>query len=873
MISEIKAAVVPDCHNKLPHFSDNFFSHFIQSVLLLSLTLLFLCTSALSQIKSTQIGGKFFHYVAKRHPKVALVLSGGGSRGISQIGVLEEFVRAKIPIDLIVGTSMGSIIGGLYACGYDPNQLDSIAHKINWNDLLTLSDQVRRSDLFLQQKQVEEQSFLVIRLNGLQPILPSSLVSGQKLTTILTELVLNAPYHVVHSFDDLKVPFRAVATDIVSGKRIVISSGDLAQAMRASATVPVVFTPLLSDSMQLVDGGLISNVPVDVAHNAGADIVIAVNTTSPLRPESSIENPWDALDQVTSIMMQLSNRLQLEKADVVIQPDLGNHFASDFSNIDSMINAGRIAARASIKRIDSLMIIGATDKSPLSDSVLNNLSTGNLPVYDSLIRVDTVLFQGNSVLPDSILIAPFRESIGTKISPEQIDSLCEEVMWIYRTKGLGLARITSTHFNSEKHQLEIQINEGKISDVKVEGNSVAKDYIIRREFPLRTNDIFETGKAIQGIENIYSTNLFSQVLLKTSFLPTTHVIIDVTEKSSRLIRFGLRADNERNGQAFLSISDDDLFGSGTRVGLFFAGGSRNRILDGSIGTTRLWNTELTYGFHLFTGFQDVYDFIDNFTGKDQSTWDRVINGQYRIIRSGYALSVGTQLKRFGMVSVALSYGWDKIKAIDNFPSQPSLRIVDLSFSSDVDTRDKSGFPESGILSNAYFTISLKGLNSQKNFSKIFFNYDSYSTLFANLTFRQHYMFGFGDVNLPLSRQFSLGGQDLFFGLRQDALRGRQILLASLELRVKLPFKIFFDTYFSGRFDIGDVWAQQQNVILSTLKQGIGASLGFATPIGPAVLSLGKAIYPAREGKIKDRTTPLTFYFRIGVEIPTVTTNY
>ncbi|MGC8594828.1 MAG: patatin-like phospholipase family protein [Candidatus Kryptoniota bacterium] len=840
--------------------------------LLLPVSLLLLCYPALSQTKQTQIGGKFFHYIEQRHPKVALVLSGGGSRGISQIGVLEEFEKAKIPIDLIVGTSMGSIIGGLYACGYDADQLDSIAHKINWNDILTLSDQVRRSDLFLQQKQAEEQSFLVIRLNGLQPVLPSSLISGQKLTTVLTELVLNAPYHAVRSFDELKVPFRAVATDIVTGKRIVISKGDLAQAMRASATVPVVFTPLQTDSMQLVDGGLISNVPVDVAKDAGADVVIAVNTTSPLRPESSIDNPWDALDQVTSIMMQLSNRLQLEKADVVIRPHLGNHFASDFSDIDSMINAGRIAARASIKRIDSLLSKEVAGKYGFSELPPGKSNDTNLPMFDSLLQIDSVSFDGNAVLPDSILVRPFRQSIGKKIFPHEIDSLCEKVMWIYRSHGLGLARITAVSYNYPEHLLKIKTNEGKISDVKVEGNSVAKDYIIRREFPLRTNDIFETGKAIQGIENIYSTNLFSQVLLKTSFLQGTDVIINVTEKSSRLIRFGLRADNERNGQAFLSISDDDLFGSGTRVGLFFAGGSRNRILDGSIGTTRLWNTELTYGFHLFTGFQDVYNFVDTFTGEDQSTWDRVVNGEYRIIRSGYSLSVGTQLKRFGMVSVALSYGWDKIKVINNFAAQPSLRIVDISFSSAVDTRDKSGFPESGILSNAYLTISLKGLNSQTNFSKIFFNYESYSTLFANFTFRQHYMFGFGDVNLPLSRQFSLGGQDLFFGLRQDALRGRQILLASLELRVKLPFKIFFDTYLSGRFDMGDVWAQQQNVILKTLKQGIGASLGFATPVGPAVFSLGKAIYPAREGKIKDRTTPLTFYFRIGVEIPTVNTN-
>jgi NTE family protein len=816
-----------------------------------------------------RVCGKFFPYLDTIRPKVALVLSGGGSRGISQIGVLQEFEKAHIPIDMIIGSSMGSIIGGLYASGYSAEELDSIARSLNWNQILALSDAVSRSELFLQQKQEEEQSFLTLRLNGLTPVLPSSLASGQRLTTLLTKLVLNAPYHVIHSFRDLKIPFEAVATDMISGKRVVISSGDLAQAIRASSTVPVIFSPINSGSLELVDGGLISNIPVDVARDMGADIVIAVNTTSPLRSATNIDNIWDAVDQMTSITMQLSNKLQLEKADIVITPRLDDHLASDFTNLDSVIYQGKIAADSQLARIDSLYRLKlqqlntrrtAMNLGTLNDSL--NIQTDDSisithPYYsNSLLLISNVKFEGDSLISDSVLIQPFNDLLSHYVTPAQINQSCEGLISIFRKADMGMARIERVDYDSITATLSIEINEGSIVKIALNGNTVAKSFLIRREFPLNANDLFITTKAIQGIDNIYSTGLFGQVLLSTSFDPLPILSIDVTEKSSRLLRFGLRVDNERNGQVSVSLSDEDLFGDGIRAGFSFDGGLRNRLGQFFFGTTRILNTDLTYNFSVFSGFQDVNVF-----------WpispDPI--GEYRIIRNGYELSIGTQIKRFGTVSAALNYGWDKIKQRQNFNDTFSGRIVFLRIGSSVDTRDKSSFPNSGILSNIYFESSLKGLNSQTPFTKMYFDYETFQTAFSLFTFAQHYIFGFGDSRLPLSRQFDLGGEASFYGLRQDALVGRQIFLASWGLRLKLPFKLFFDTYLSGRFDIGDVWQEQSNIILKTLKQGIGISLGFDTPIGPASFSAGKAFYPEQSTFF----APWIFYFSVGVEIPTV----
>ncbi|MBI3786869.1 MAG: patatin-like phospholipase family protein, partial [Ignavibacteriales bacterium] len=233
-------------------------------------------------------------YKILKRPKVALVLSGGGARGVAAIGVLKALEKLEIPVDFIAGTSVGSIVGGLYASGYSTQQLQRMVDTTNWNEVLSFNDDARRSDLFLDQKQAKDRSILTVRFEKLQPIIPQSFSTGQRLTNFLNLLALQGIYHPNPSFDNLRIPFRAVTTDLVSGKMIVIDKGDLAEAMRASMSVPLLFSPVArDDSTRLLDGGLISNIPVDVARDWGADIVIAVDVTSPLRPAANLGAPWE----------------------------------------------------------------------------------------------------------------------------------------------------------------------------------------------------------------------------------------------------------------------------------------------------------------------------------------------------------------------------------------------------------------------------------------------------------------------------------------------------------------------------------------------------------------------------------------------------
>lgn len=293
----------------------------------------------------------FFPQCSLVRPKVALVLSGGGARGVAQIGVLKALERHNIPVDFISSTSLGAIVGGLYASGYTTAEIEKLALTTDWDEVLSLSGETKRTELFVDQKLADDRSFLLVRFEGFEPVIPSAVSTGQRLTNFLSTQTLQALYHPDPSFDDLRIPFRAVSTDLISGKRIIMSEGSLAEALRASATVPLLFSPIEKDSMQLVDGGLVSNIPVDIAKDAGYEIVIAVNSTSGLRTADELKAPWQTADQIMGIMMQLGNRMALRQADVVITPDIGNHLSSDFRGLDTLIDAGERAAEAQIPEI------------------------------------------------------------------------------------------------------------------------------------------------------------------------------------------------------------------------------------------------------------------------------------------------------------------------------------------------------------------------------------------------------------------------------------------------------------------------------------------------------------------------------------------
>jgi NTE family protein len=290
-------------------------------------------------------------------PRIGLVLSGGGARGAAHIGVLKVLEENHVPIDAIAGTSMGAVVGGLYASGLSAADVERVMTSLDWQD--AFRDRPPRTDLNFRRK-LEDQNFLVkfpLGLKGRKFRLPRGLVQGQKLTQTLRSLTL--PVAQIQSFDDLAIPFRAVATDIVTGERVVLDHGDLTTAMRASLSAPGVFAPVETEGRLLVDGGLSSNLPIDVARSMGVDILIVVDCGFPLLERGKLDSVATVSNQMLAILIRHNTseqRKSLAGRDVVIDPALGDFSSLDFGEHEKAIRVGEEAARGQVERLQALSI-------------------------------------------------------------------------------------------------------------------------------------------------------------------------------------------------------------------------------------------------------------------------------------------------------------------------------------------------------------------------------------------------------------------------------------------------------------------------------------------------------------------------------------
>jgi NTE family protein len=234
-------------------------------------------------------------------PRIGLVLSGGGARGYAHIGVLKALEQMHVPIDCIAATSMGAVVGGLYASGIPANELDTRLSQINLSDIVFDRNERAHLPQTLREDSFEYPIGLSVGYGDGKVKLPGGLVQGNRLLALLQDWT--APWPGDIDFDKLPIPFRTIATDLSSGAPVVLEKGSLPRAIRASAAVPGLFAPFKVDGRTLVDGGLVSNLPVQMARDMGADIVIAVNVASPLDDPSNLDSPAAVTQQMVTILM------------------------------------------------------------------------------------------------------------------------------------------------------------------------------------------------------------------------------------------------------------------------------------------------------------------------------------------------------------------------------------------------------------------------------------------------------------------------------------------------------------------------------------------------------------------------------------------
>lgn len=312
-------------------------------------------------------------------PRVGLVLGGGGARGAAHIGVLKELERLQIPVDAIAGTSMGAVVGGLYATGMSADDLEDLVSSLDWAG--ALSDKPNRKDLSFRRKQDDSQSPIDFELGvrGTELVLPKGAIQGQKLDLLLRELTFDVSH--IRKFDDLPIPFRAIASDIERGEIWIMDGGNLAQSIRASMSVPGVFAPVRIGDRLLVDGGLIGNLGVNVMQDMGVDVIIAVDVEFPLYGPEELDSALTISEQMLTILIRKETLRQIERLgpqDILIRPDLGTFASTNFNDILETVEPGQAAAREQASKLEALSLGKAAWDTYLSQRTHSAASASHL---------------------------------------------------------------------------------------------------------------------------------------------------------------------------------------------------------------------------------------------------------------------------------------------------------------------------------------------------------------------------------------------------------------------------------------------------------------------------------------------------------------
>ena len=826
-------------------------------------------------------------------PKVGLVLSGGGLRGIAQIGVLKALEENNIPIDYIVGASIGALVAGLYASGYTADELWEIAQSIDWSAVF--DDTPNRSSLFLAEKMETNRAIIQFRLNRFKPSIPEALTPGIKLTDLLTKLTINAPYHST-DFSKFPIPLLIIATDLNSGNKVRLTNGDLTEAIRASIAIPLLLTPVEIDSMMLIDGGVLDNIPVEEARQIGADIVIAVDTTSPLRSPENMSMPWEVLDQVTTIMQQEQKKAQLAQADYIVDISDVPGTSTGLDNLILFFEKGYNRAQNHIENLiaqidksqkvqDKTYFIHQIEYKNLQNDTLqqltsirpnSNVSTQEIynalknlyksGLYDSVfariveqndqfnlvinaspqLKIDKVSFKGNRILSDSLLSSITAPYINRPLSYGLSNSIQYRILKEYRNNGFSLAMIKNIHCDANTLEATIEIDEGNIGNLNIAGNRRTKEFVIRREFHVNQGSEFQLSQMNEGLSNLHATGLFKSIILKTDQQDNNwNLNLHLQEKLPHVIRLGARYNRERNGRSFIEFSDENFAGTGNDFTIHGQYGDRDA--DGKIKyrLNRIFKTLYTSEIDFHSNKSKFFAY-ENFDGV----------GEYERRSTGSIISMGRHIERFGAISFFTRNERIYIRSISGYGYDTGkMNINTIGFTTIVDTRDQVPFPKSGRYFDFSYEVSGgEFLSADISYFKVQNQLASYLTFFKRNTICPKIFWGTSDLTTPYSEQFRIGGQNSFMGLREGEMQGRHAVLASLEYRYFFPSKLLFDTFLTLRYDVGSAWKNSLEIKGEDFISGRGVAFAFDTPLGPISFAYGVA----SNGK-------KTLYFNAGYE--------
>ncbi len=822
---------------------------------------------------------------------------------MAHIGTLMALEEAGLQPDLVVGVSAGAIVGGLYASGYTPAELAELVGRTDWQALFT--DAPERTSLYLAQKEQRATYTLQFRLEGLRPILPTSYITGQRVSALLSDLAFRGEYRSNGDFDALRIPFRAVCTDLLTAERVVLAEGSLSEAMLASSAVPVLLAAVPWDEHLLVDGGLVDPVPVDVVAALGAELIIASDVSAALRPASRLNNPLEVVDQVMSITMLGPKQASLERADIVVAPSLPGHLSTDFEDLDTLVTAGYQAAREAIARWERGD--GTRHRTRLA---------GVHPGEGRALYVTGIEVRGGSAEQQdraraflaSELLGQDTDPRGLAMAAHRVlddGSLEDDVLRVLVAPGADTAGTAPLRV-----VLEVEItSRPDLREVRFEGVDLFEVSELRRILHSRPGEPVDrraVAADVAAIERYYHERGYPLPLVQEVRFDPARGRLDFVVDEGRVnsIRYeGLEqtrpvvirrelpfAEGEPLGVVPIQQTIDDIYGTGLfeRVAIEPArapGGGLDltvRVSERSSDLVRLGlhyleeqQTEgyLEYADVNFLGlggrlgvrgllgprraaitFETRLDrlFDTYLTYMIQGGWKREEvhaysgdrrSGTYEDTGWELLLAVGQQVRRLGQLRAGLRL--EDVRAINLEGvgiANTDHRIRGFELRSTVETLDRLPFPTSGTRQEFVYETAADALDGSISYVRLQLALDSYHTIRRH-TLHPRLFFGSADATLPPVRWFRLGGMDSFYGYARDQVRGRQVLLLSGEYRYRIPWGPVAPLILSVRYDWGGGWADAESFALEDMRSGVGLKVSLDSIVGPLEIAYG-----VREGR-------------------------
>lgn len=578
--------------------------------------------------------------------KIGVALSGGGAKGLAHIGVLKVFEEAGIYPDFITGTSMGSVVGGLYAIGYSAAELDSMARTLEWTNYF--SDTYERSYRTIAEKDELERYLFTFPVKKGKIKLPKGFVDGQKLSILLSNLTQNV--HGVKHFDDFMIPFRCIGGDLETGEAIVFDRGFLPDAIRASISIPSVFEPVEYDGRLVVDGMIIRNLPVQDAFDMGADIVIAVDVGSGLYNRDELNSIISVVEQTSSYRMVQLNQQQLNLANVIIRPEVRDFSALDFEPVDSLIMKGEKAARVMLPDIGKLLgkqLSAKVRRKGITEGLPREVTISNIDVIGLIGKDEQTFLKILQISPgksyevekiaeqvDRLAATGFYENMNYRLIPEQ-DSFRLKIR-ADKTDNV-IVRVGANYHSNFNAGLLLN---GTVKNAMLPGSKLSVDLRISENPALRADYLFYTktrpniGLRLDGLANFYPGFLYinNELVNEYDFLKAV-ARLDIFSELGRntSISLGISAEHNRLDKRFLELEtqsptinkitghfrfDFDRFNrryfptSGSQLHL-----SGNLVLDGELKNTAFVGSNLSNRYNTYNlfSYRQLFGLSSRFT--------------------------------------------------------------------------------------------------------------------------------------------------------------------------------------------------------------------------------------------------------------------